>query len=343
MPGVIAHAPAKINLLLAVEPRVVDGKHPLESVFCTLALADTILFDFVDGQRPFVFELQVQSLLDANEPPLAAADNSMTQTLRQFAQVYGLEMLPSGRLEARLHKSIPTQAGLGGGSSDAAAMLRMLCWLAQIDPLAPPSLKVARQVGADVPFFLHAAKAGSCALMDGFGDQLVQMLPKPSLDILLVKPAEGVSTPAAYSAFDADPLPAQDSATLRQALADAAVAGQEFLPDTTAGTPAQANAKTNPCLSDINNSNIAPQNSLAPEHIEAIATACANNLEPAAITLLPQIAQLKSELLSQPGVLTAMLCGSGSCVFAICANSAAAQAALKHFSQPGLWAVATKT
>jgi 4-diphosphocytidyl-2-C-methyl-D-erythritol kinase len=301
MASIIAHAPAKLNLYLGVEPTLQDGKHLLTSVFCTVSLADTIIFDFISSSKAFSVELTTKTPPPLEQIKISNQNNSMLAALKHFEQSYGLASLPNGTLHVQLIKSVPTQAGLGGGSSDAAAMLRMLCWLAQVDPLSARSLEVARQVGADVSFFMHATKQGSCALMGGAGDQLLQMLPQPSLDIVLIKPSRGVSTRAAYQAFDGCPQTVTDEQLLLDAL----------------------NA----------------QNSSR----QAIAATCSNNLESAAIKLLPQIAQIKAELQAQPGILNALVTGSGSTVFAICQDQKSARNAVNSFSTKGLWAVATHT
>jgi 4-diphosphocytidyl-2-C-methyl-D-erythritol kinase len=314
MASIIAHAPAKINLYLGVEPTLKDGKHLLTSVFCTVSLTDTIVFDFISSADPFTVQLEVEAL-----PPLSTAslldsktgavnpNNTMLRTLEVFKQSHKAALLPNGTLHVKLIKSIPTQAGLGGGSSDAAAMLRMLCWLAQIDPLSPQNLKIARAVGADVPFFLHAARTGSCALMDGFGDNLLEQLPVPPLDIVLLKPTQGISTAAAYQAFDTEPQPYTDEQLLIQALR----------------TLAEKDV-TSPSLATLT-------------------AACTNNLEPAAIKLLPQLAVLKADLQAHPGVLKAMVSGSGSTVCAFCESQEAARRTVKSFSAKDLWVVVAQT
>jgi 4-diphosphocytidyl-2-C-methyl-D-erythritol kinase len=121
--------------------------------------------------------------------------------------VSALEESCSRELDGRLHvvidKRIPFEAGLAGGSSDAAATLRALADIWGIDPLGEPVLHAAQSLGADVTFFLY----GQCAFMGGSGERLLRRLPQPALDLALVKPAKGVSTAAAYAAFDADPQP----------------------------------------------------------------------------------------------------------------------------------------
>jgi 4-diphosphocytidyl-2-C-methyl-D-erythritol kinase len=261
MGKVIAHAPAKINLVLEVKPLHAEDnkqeKHKLESIFCTTTLADTLIFDFISGSEPFNAQVTIEST-DFNISYIKQRDNTLTKTVDHFTSVYGVGFLPAGTLRVQLIKSIPTQAGLGGGSSDAAAMLRMLCWLAQVEPLSEKSLSVARLVGADVPFFLHAPKTGLCAHMSGYGDELVRDLPKPELHLALIKPSRGISTKKAYAAFDAHKEAAESfDATEKLATALTEKAG-----------------------------------------LETIAALCTNNLEPVAKSLLPRIGSLKKELAS---------------------------------------------
>ena len=303
MEKVIAHAPAKINLVLEVEAlRAQEEKHRLNSIFCTTTLFDTVVFEFISGKEPFNAQVTFESV-DFDTSFINHSNNTLIKTVEHFKREYGFGFLPTGTLKAEIIKSIPSQAGLGGGSSDAAAMLRMLCWLAQVEPLSERSLLVAKQTGADVPFFLYATKAGFCAHMGGYGDDLVQALVQPHLHIALVKPDSGVSTKRAFAAFDREERAADNSG---------------------------ATVKLAQTLSE--------QGSL-----DKIATLCSNNLEAVAAQLLPAIASIKEELESFPGVLNATMTGSGSALFALCENSEVSQACMKHFSDQGLWSVALVT
>lgn len=303
MSNVIAHAPAKINLALEVAPRSAgEEKHCLDSIFCTTSLADTLVFDFMSGVEPFNVDVSIEKT-DLDFSFMKKHDNTLTKTVEQFKREYGSDFLPTGTLKVQLIKSIPTQAGLGGGSSDAAATLRMLCWLAQVEPLTERNLKVAQAVGADVPFFLYAGKTGLCARMGGYGDEFMEELPKPTLFIALVKPARGVSTRRAFGELDS-------SAHKEQKTHDVEKLAQVL--------------KKQGGLLDI------------AEH-------CANNLEPAAIKLLPAIATVKKELTACEGVLGVTLSGSGSALFAICKSAEASRAVVEQFSRKGFWAVAACT
>jgi len=303
MNQVIAHAPAKLNLVLEIqELKAGEEKHRLKSIFCTTSLVDTLVFDFIGGKESFEARIAIEGV-DLDMSFIKEQDNILTKVVEQFHLVYGADFLPSGTLQVKLIKSIPTQAGLGGGSSDAAAMLRMLCWLAQVEPLSEKSLSVARAAGADVPFFLHAPKGGFCAEMGGYGDELLAELPKPQLYLTLVKPYRGVSTKRAYEVFDAY-------------------------------SSAQKSSEATPRLSQ------ALKEERSPKEIAAL---CVNNLELAATFLQPEIATIKEELSSLPGVLGTTLCGSGSALFAICETPEDSHVCMQHFANKGLWSVAVQS
>lgn len=303
MSQVIAHAPAKINLALEVASKRHDEeKHRVTSVFCTTALSDTLIFDFASSSEPFTTSISIEST-DFDVSFIKQEANTLTQVVDEFKKEYGSDYLPTGTLSVQLIKSIPTQAGLGGGSSDAAAMLRMLCWLAQVEPLSDKSLSVARAVGADVSFFLYAPKDGLCALMDGYGDTFTKAVPKPQMHLALVKPQGGVSSRKAYVAFDA-----QQQTTTQEGCTEKLVCALE-----------------------------------SQKGLKDIAALCGNALEPVATQLVPEIANIKAEMLKQPGVLTAVLTGSGSVLFALCESADAAHVCMQHFANKGLWAIATST
>ena len=312
----LAHAPAKINLVLEVEPlRRGEQKHRLHSVFCTTSLVDTLLFDFESGSGPFDVRIHIEGT-DIDFSSLSEEDNTLTKAVEHFKREYGPGALPSGQLSVQLIKSIPLQAGLGGGSSDAATMLRMLCWLAQVEPLSERSLKVARAIGADVPFFLHAPKEGLCAHMGGYGDALIEVLPKPRLHICLVRPAGGVSTSEAYAAFDSTVTLVESSVSAHDSFSNNSDAAQK--------------------LARI----LKEEQKPAPAEIAAL---CSNNLEPDATKLLPEITHIKAEARCLPGVLGVLLSGSGSALFAICESPESSIACMRHFAESGHWAVSTQT
>lgn len=180
---------AKINLTLDVLGRRADGYHTVATVMQTVDLHDTICLTTTDYDR---MNCTVPTLSNDENLALRAA-----QLLRQR-----LELTQGVLIE--LHKRIPIAAGLGGGSSDAAAILLALqqWWRLQLSPT--DLLTIAASLGSDVPFFLH----GGLALCQGRGEQVTPLAchwPKAMRWLLLLKPAISVSTAAVFRS-----LPASD-------------------------------------------------------------------------------------------------------------------------------------
>ena len=173
---------AKVNLELRVLGKRADGYHELRTIFQTVSLADAIELAFTPGASGIEID-------DALNIP----DNLAVRAARLAMEETG----KSGRLEIRLKKQIPMGAGLGGGSSDAAAVLLALPALmgARLD-LGDLS-RLAGQLGSDVPFFL----LGGAAAAIGRGTEMFPLPDYPSLDILIVHPGVHVDTPGAYRAL----------------------------------------------------------------------------------------------------------------------------------------------
>jgi len=183
-------APAKVNLHLGVRDVGPDGYHSLTGVFHTLTLADEIR---ISGASSLEFTSDV-------DLGIAAEQN----LAHRAAVAMGLSLGREPNVHVELTKRIPHGAGLGGGSSDAAAVIAGLATLWNVDPRDERCLAVARSLGADVPFFLVP---GGAALMVGRGDVVARELPAAAgTPLVLVRPDLPVSTAAAYAAFDADPV-----------------------------------------------------------------------------------------------------------------------------------------
>lgn len=172
-------APAKINLTLEVLARRSDGYHGIRSVMVPLELADVLT---IEPSSRFSFACDRGEL---------EGENNLA-----YAALRALGELPPVRMELR--KQIPVQAGLGGGSSDAAAVLRAAMSGAWGPAPSCDWLRVARALGSDVPFFL----AGTAALVEGTGERITPAGAIPRWHVLLVKPPAGMSTAAAYAELD---------------------------------------------------------------------------------------------------------------------------------------------
>lgn len=193
-------APAKINLFLGVGRRRADGYHAVTTVAHALELADTVRLTPSDA-------LTLTCDTDLGIPP---EDNLAFRAARAFARAYDVDVL----VDIELTKRIPSRAGLGGGSADAAAVLAGLAHWADL-PLGDPILVgAARSLGADCAFAL----VGGAALMRGRGDELARRLPAIHAHVALLKPPSPVLTGDAYRAFDEAPLPVGDPRPVIDAL-----------------------------------------------------------------------------------------------------------------------------
>ncbi len=175
---------AKLNLGLKVLGKRADGFHELRTVFQSISLADRLTIDYARGRGTHVE-------LDSN---LAIPDNLVIQAARALMDATGIR----GTVRFQLEKRIPLGAGLGGGSSNAAAVLLALPALARKPvPLAKLNA-IAAALGSDVPFFLY----GGTSLGLGRGEELYPLPePQPPAGVLLVLPGIHVSTPAAFTAL----------------------------------------------------------------------------------------------------------------------------------------------
>ena len=185
--AVRVRAYAKINLSLRVLGIRPDGYHELRTIFQSIALHDTLTVRARHG--PFA--------LQCDDPDCPTDHNNLVWRAAEQAWE------ASGRhgvlrdVEIRLAKRIPLQAGLGGGSSDAAAVLRATAslWRLKEAPLG----EIAASLGADVPYFLE----GGTVLGLDRGDVLYPLIDRPAAWVTLVLPAVGVSTAEAYAWWDA--------------------------------------------------------------------------------------------------------------------------------------------
>lgn len=188
-----ARAPAKVNLRLRVHEREPSGFHRLETLFCALELADEITIELGGGAGP-----AADIRLEVDGPDLGPAEENLAvRAARRFLERAGLER----EIAIRLRKAIPAGAGLGGGSSDAAAVLRALERLLPGVVDSADLRDLAAALGSDVPFFL---RGDPLAWGSGRGDVLTAAPPLPSTPVLLLFPPFPISTVAAYRWLDDD-------------------------------------------------------------------------------------------------------------------------------------------
>ena len=176
---------AKINLDLRVIAKRPDGYHELRTIFQTVSLADMLDVSFTAGRKTSI----------ALDDAAAIPDNLVARA----AQAVMDASKAAGRVEMRLVKRIPMGSGLGGGSSDAAAVLLALPALTGRMLPMETLCRIGQQLGSDVPFFLY----GGTAVGIGRGTELFPLPDGPSLAAAIVAPGVHVSTADAYRALSA--------------------------------------------------------------------------------------------------------------------------------------------
>jgi len=289
----VERAPAKVNLTLRVLGRRPDGYHEIESLVVFAAVGDALAF--TPGR----------SLALAVRGPTAAAagdlaDNLVLKALGALAErCVGLKV---GRFV--LSKRLPVAAGLGGGSADAAAALRLIARHNRIAPDDARLMAAARATGADVPVCLDPHPR----LMRGIGELLSPPLRLPGLPALLINPRVSVATRDVFAALRAAPVGDHGPS---------AHAAEGFVARGQAGT-AQA---------------------LSRADVIAFVSRHGNDLEAAAIALHPAIAQALAALHALPGCRLARMSGSGASCFALFDSSRAAAAAARalRLKRPHWW------
>ena len=260
-------SPAKVNLVLAVGKKQENGFHEVQTIMHSLALHDTLSmrrFDDEGSGEGLQVMLKCESSFTIDPLLIKAEENIAYKAVVELAKALGRTQ--DETIEMVLKKVIPAEAGLGGGSSNAAAALVGAATLWGVGVEDERVQEVASHLGADVSFFLK----GGCARLSGKGDVFEAQLEPRSGFVLLVRPDAGVSTGKAYAAFDDAPV----------------LPGAEYL------------------------SSLAGLNAAADVSLY-------NNLEKAACSVTPVVAEVLEWGRAAAGEENVVLCGSGSAVCCI--------------------------
>ena len=260
-------SPAKVNLVLAVGEKQESGFHEVQTIMHSLALHDTLSmrrFDDEGSGDGLQVMLKCESSFTIDPLLIKAEENIAYKAVVELAKALGRTQ--DETIEMILNKVIPAEAGLGGGSSNAAAALVGAATLWGVGMEDERVQEVASRLGADVSFFLK----GGCVRLSGKGDVFEAQLEPRSGFVLLVRPDAGVSTGKAYAAFDEDPV----------------LPSSEYL------------------------SSIAALDAAADVSLY-------NNLEKAACSVTPVVAQVLEWGRAAAGEENVVLCGSGSAVCCI--------------------------
>lgn len=281
---------AKINLFLRCCGKYDNGYHRLFMLMQQISLGDDIYIELDDSRD---FKIEIESGVD-----IPCEKDLGYRAAKAFYDAYAALLESRGEASdlpytfIRQTKKVPSQAGLGGGSSDAATVLVTLQKHFG-EPLGQDEmLRISSRLGADVPFFL----AGGTCICEGVGEIVTKLPGLAGVNAVLVKPSEGVSTAECYKLSDEMYKPFDENSY---------------------------KARMNKIFSD---------DKLEPiERIIKAGDDLINDLQPPAVELLPRITGI-NEAIKETGAAFAAMTGSGSCVFGIYRDETARDEAVARLS-----------
>lgn len=261
---------AKINVSLRVVSKRNDGYHELDSLMLPIELHDSLI---------------ISTLKNSYDNFVTVDDfsnglihyNLASSSIQALAKKYGFDT----KFRVYIHKVIPMQAGLGGGSSNAAFTLKTVNQMLKLGASEEELMELAAPLGADIPFFIKCEPSRA----RGIGEKLEPLEIKNNYHCLIVKPTEGCSTKEVFAIADREEYKPVDIETVIKALKE----GDDDL----------------------------------------LAESMGNSLEEAAMSLVPEIKQIK-EALKNMGLKIVMMSGSGSAVFALSTDASLIKKAAKQ-------------
>ncbi|MBI5409799.1 MAG: 4-(cytidine 5'-diphospho)-2-C-methyl-D-erythritol kinase [Nitrospirae bacterium] len=271
-------APAKINWFLNILGLRDDGFHEIQTLIQKITFYDALTFT---PSKDLTLKTDASIPVERNLVYKAALLLKNTYGVKEGAVI-------------QLDKNIPAGAGLGGGSSDAAAALQGLNKLWSLNLAAAALCKIGEQLGSDVPFFLH----GPLCLAGGRGEKIIPFKPGKTSSILLVKPPFDISTAWAYGEYRKDnrsPLTV-DRPTVN-------------------GQRSTVKPELTKKADKVDNIEFLVRK-LERAEFKDLMTTVSNDLEPVVIKSFPVIAEIKDRLLEQ-GAVFSLMSGSGSTVYGV--------------------------
>lgn len=223
-PETVLHAPAKLNCSLAVLEKRPDGFHEIESLMVGTTLCDTVGVRLAesaserDGELPVALEVRFGGRLSTPAASPLRRDvptdgsNLVVRAVRALARAAG----ETRGLEIELIKRIPSGAGLGGGSSDAASAVRAAADVWGVDWPDERLASIAGDLGSDIPWFF----SGGAGIAVGRGERVEPVAGIPAMAAVIACPAAGLSTPLVYAHCTPDPSRRGEAARLARLLAD---------------------------------------------------------------------------------------------------------------------------
>ncbi|MDQ1453621.1 MAG: 4-diphosphocytidyl-2-C-methyl-D-erythritol kinase [Acidobacteriaceae bacterium] len=319
---------AKINLGLAIGLARPDGYHALATVYQTIALHDLVT---VTARRAATTRV---TLISNDERVPTDARNTAWKMVERTLAVLDV----AAEVAIHIEKRLPVQGGLGAGSANAAAALLGLERELGVSLSADDRMRVAAEVGSDVPLFL----VGGAVLGLGRGEVVSPLADVPSMHCVVAVPEVGVSTPAAFREWDARHsalTPAASADRLKRLSRSVSAAwGQPHSSGVSRAAPSER-------ISEVD---LDPQGDLAETPLLALVrTGIANDFEEVVFAQYPSLADIVRVLRasSQPEdtAIYAALSGSGSALFGLYASAGAADRAAGRLRDRGVVALRTET
>lgn len=268
---------AKINISLNIKEKREDGYHELDSIMVPIELHDSIIITPLAGR-----EDNFVTVDDFSNGLIHY--NLVSTVINAMSEKYGFK----DRFRVFIHKVIPMQAGLGGGSSNAAFAMKAVNTMLKINATDEDLIDIAASKGADIPFFIKC-KPSRC---QGIGEKISPIEIKNNYYVLIVKPKEGCSTKEVFKIADNAPYPQVNVEKVLEALKN----GDD----------------------------------------DMLAEYMGNSLEEPAISLNPEIAEIK-KYLKDKGLKLVLMSGSGSSVFALSTDKIELKKIYKAIEEEDKW------
>ena len=308
---------AKINLGLKIGPARGDGFHELRTVYQTIALHDVIRVDVQAGSG-------IEIRCDDRRVPLDSS-NTCYKIAERVLKATGTSV----KIVIQIEKQLPVQGGMGAASSNAVATMLGLERALGTELPVNEKLRIAAEGGSDLPLFL----IGGTVLGVGRGEEVSALQDLPAMHLVVVTPAIGVSTPAAFARWDE--MVAREPALTG---ADAAGTINEFGQDMFAWLSKSVYPQAGPASGVPAGGGDRAETPL----LDLVRAGIENDFERVVFPEYPELREVK-RVLQREGARYASLSGSGSTLYGVFASGEAAQAAAQRMRAAGHAAVATTT
>src|SRR5271165_382749 len=328
---------AKINLGLYIGAARADGYHDLRTVYQTIALHDLIRVSVGRGRGIDIVCKDARVPLDSSNTCYCIAERVME------------DLGAKGRVRIEIEKRLPVQGGLGAASSNAVATMIALERTLRKKLSATARLRIAADVGSDLPLFL----VGGTALGVGRGEEVYPLQDLPSVAMVVVTPEVGVSTPQAFADWDRRGKAAEQRSASTGGDARRSTRGEQLTPPGASDRLFQVGCALSAWLCSLSTCSLSsgsPNTGASAKGgsraekllLDLVRTGIENDFERVVFPKYPELRDIKGEL-ERAGSRYASLSGSGSTLYGLFRSPAEASQAASRLRKHGLKAVATST